>query len=171
MTSIVVLGDSSAGKTAFMHRAICGRVPLNIFTSTAVETFEWTGALQSSANFYVVPGTYDDSQLAHALQGADALLVLYADDVHTARTWLCRASRAARGVHRVPIIMARTTKRSIAEPALASTLRAFPRAEHAAVTSTAGARDCINRILMRARRDSPSPLELCVTVQQRLWRQ
>ena len=163
MTSIAVMGDSRAGKTAFMHRAIHGRVPLNIFTSTMVETFRWVGALESSADFHVVPGTCSDEQLLHALRGVDAMLVLYKDEVGTARHWLWRAARGMLGVHRLPVIVVCTGTSS--PELVASMLRAYPCAEHAVVTTTAGAQDCVNRIVMRARRDPPSPLELRFAVQ------
>lgn len=163
MTSIAVLGDSHAGKTAFMHRAIHGRVPLNIFKSTMVETFRWVGALDSSADFHVVPGVCSDEQLRHALCGVEAMLVLYKDEVGTARHWIWRATRGMLGVHSLPVIVVCTGTSS--PELVAAMLRAYPCAEHAVVTTVAGAQDCVNRIVMRARRDPPSPLELRFTVQ------
>lgn len=158
MTSVAVLGDSRSGKTAFMHKAVYGRVPLNIFTSTSVETFYWVGALHSSADFHVVPGACSNNQLVHALCGVDAILVLYKENVQTAQNWLWRATRSMLGVHNLPVIVVCTGTSS---PKLAdSLLRAYPCAEHAVVTTMAGAQDCVNRIVMRARRDPPSPLEL-----------
>lgn len=163
MTSIAVLGDTRAGKTAFMHNALYGRVPLNIFTSTAVETFRWVGALHSAAQFHVVPGLCSNEQLSTALDGVDAALVLYQSDVSSARRWLRRAAQCMLNVQRLPIIVICTGASS---PRLvAAMLRAYPCAEHANVTTRAGAQDCVNRIVMRARKDPPSPLEIRFSVQ------
>ena len=159
MTSFVVLGDAGVGKTAFMYRAIHGAVPLNIFTLTKIRRFCWRGALQSSsASFAVVPGAATDSEIGHALDGADGVIVMYRDDLQTARRWLCRAARAVHNMQSVPLMVVCIGAQS--QGRLAPLLRAFPSAEHAAVTSVTGAQDCINRIVHRARRSPPSPLEM-----------
>ena len=140
-----------------MHRVINGRVPLNIFTSTGVETYQWLGALDSVAYFHVVPGASTTLELAHAIEGKEAVLVLYNSDVRQARQWLYRASQGVHGMNSVPVLVVCT---GTGEAQVGPLLRAYRNAEHAVVRSLVASQDCINRIVMRARRDLPSPLQL-----------
>ena len=164
MTSFAVLGDRNAGKTVFMHHATHRRVPLNIFTLTRTAHFQWQGALHSSADFSVLPGACTNEALARALHGVDGLIVLYKQDIGTARQWLCRAAQCVQGVHAVPSLVV-CTGAAHSDVNLTELLRAFPCAQHAYVQSAVGAQDCVNRIVTRARRYPPSPLEMHATMQ------
>jgi len=152
-TRIVVLGDSRVGKTEFAHRATGKPVPLNIYTSDQLEYFTLQGTC-TQAQIVVVPGRADEQTLAQGCRGATGVVVLYTNDISSASRWLVRAAPR----YTTPILL--VSHRSTVPPgrAVLDTLQAWQTAEHACISSTVGMADCINRIVTRARRDTPSPL-------------
>lgn len=160
MTKIVVVGDSGVGKTTFMHLAATGAVPQNVFRSTDIELFRPI----RDASFLVVNGGILDVDLQRICTGADGILVLYrcGTSVHVAKRWLTRLNRTMVNVARVPVIICCHTDGSneASNMNIHLLLRGYPRAEHTltSVARPAGIQDCVNRVVLRARRDHPSPL-------------
>lgn len=153
-TKIVVLGDSRVGKTVFAHRATGKPVPLNIYTSTQLEYFTLRGTY-TQAQIVVVPGTAGEGTLSEGCKDATGVVVLYKDNVHTARRWLMRAVPPTSNV---PILLC--SHESTVPPGrrVRETLQAYLTAEHTCTSHATGMMDCMNRIVARARRDTPSPL-------------
>lgn len=158
MTRVAVLGDSRVGKTEFMHLATTGHVPLNVFSSRAVERFYLQGTC-SAAEFVVVPGHASDSEAQEAVHNADALLVIYSHSTLSARKWITRCTQGRPTT--LPILVcAHGTKVQPSAARVADLLRHYPSAEHTETSPllVTGLIDCANRIVMRARKELGSPL-------------
>lgn len=165
MTRVLVVGDSLAGKTKMLQLATAGHIPYNVFRSTQIEEYEPI----SGATFYVVPGGITDANLQQLCVGVDGVVVVYAStsSICAAKRWLTRISRLAEGVHRVPVLICcsgydRDSMPPLPDARLSNLLRRYPFSEHTYLvnTSLCGTRDCINRIVCRIRRESPSPLAI-----------
>lgn len=159
MTTIVVVGSSRAGKTKFMHMAITGHAPLNIYKSTAPETFELQGCYGLSASLIVLPGSVGQEELREHMQLADGLMVVYSGAPHAAREWLLRCTNGKRTS--LPIMVCRHDDPTAASPAhLAALLRQWPSAEHTCTSTqrAVGLKDCVNRIVYRSKSELGSPV-------------
>lgn len=153
-TRIVVMGDSRTGKTEFAYLATRVPVPLNIYKSTDVEHFQLRGAY-SVADVAVVPGCADDAMLRAACQGATGVIVLYKNNVTGARRWLNRANATS-----VPILVCAHASAAPPGRRVREILQHYVTAEHTCTSPlyATGIIDCLNRIVLRARREMPSPL-------------
>ena len=150
------MGDSRTGKTEFAHLATALPVPLNIYTSVGLEYFQLRGT-HTVADVVVVPGNADDAMLRDACKGATGVVVLYKDNIHSARRWINRANAAS-----VPILVCAHGSAVPPGRRVRETLQYYITAEHTCTSPlyTTGIVDCLSRIVCRARRDMPSPLGL-----------
>ena len=150
-----MMGDSRVGKTEFAVLATTGHVPLNVYASTQLEVFQLRGTC-TVADIVVVPGKADNAMLAEATEGATGIIVLYTNSIYSARRWLVRVP----GSERVPILICSHNNRMPPDRRVRDTLGLYITAEHTCTSSllVTGMKDCVNRIVCRARKDIPSPL-------------
>ena len=158
MTRIIVVGDSLAGKTKMLQLATIGHIRHNVFRSTQIEEYEPI----AGATFCGAPGGITDANLQQLCVGADGLVVVYrsSSSINAGQRWLRRMRRLVSGTARVPVLICCNGSEQLSCHRLCSVLREYPMAEHTHISETdiCGTRDCINRIVYRVRRESPSPL-------------
>ena len=154
MNKILVLGDSSVGKTSWLH-AMNGKVPRNIFKSTHSEQFTFLHSEQPAV-FVAVHADISNNELKKHCKGAEGVIVLY-NHKNTPLTWLKRI-HLMYPHNTVPVLVC---CHGFNEPRHDLTWLSQHRLiQHAytCIEHQAGILDCANRILTQVRRNLPSPL-------------
>ena len=160
MTLVVVVGDSGIGKTKFMHIALTGKSPLNIFTSQEVEIFPFQGcSARKTATFAVLPGNCSNETIKDFMQRAEALVILYNEKCDTCRPWLLRCTNCKPTTLPIMICCHNSAQLTISE-CVQGVLRRYITAEHTFTNClrSVGLKDCLNRIVRRAKRELGSPV-------------